>query len=150
MKEDKQNLMDLIKLSFDDLKKIDETKNKSCKSKDFQPFLEYSTWRHFEDVVTKVLKLCTVVRHYRETHLKEIHVLTLGVQGNVEHALYKGIADLKWEGENLLTASHQVISSKNSKQNALLSELFIHRKKYSAFSCCQGCHHQADFIQNLP
>lgn len=153
MKEDNPNLMDLNKLSFDDLKKIDEIKNKSCRSKDFQPFLEYSDWRHFEDVVIKVLKICKLVRHYRETHLKEIHHLTLGVQGQIEHLISKSIVDLKSGRGSFLPPYRWFIPIKGSKKAVLLKDsrygLFIHRKKYSAFSCCQGCHHQSGFIDKL-
>lgn len=58
MKENDDNALTLPKLTFEDLKKINEHGKEYWSARDIQSFLGYSQWRRFENAIEKAIESC--------------------------------------------------------------------------------------------
>jgi hypothetical protein len=138
MEENKNGLLDPSKLSFEDLKKTEQGKH--CYFEDFQPLLEYSSWKDFEGMISKVIRLCKKVHHYRSSHYTDLQILTKTADEELEQTISKKMVQASFleEAVEKIPKGKKRIR-KCEKEDLLKSSLdvlFAHRKKYSTFCSC--------------
>ena len=115
----------LDKHSFDNLKKTNQ--NNQCHSKDFQPFLEYSPWHLFEQVIERIIKGCKNSLHFSFHSITEHHRLTKEWEDSLPKILSKN-AGFKFERHVKMPRVKAL-----KEENDPLHELFSHRRNYSIF-----------------
>ena len=120
MEEDKNNLLGIGNLSFDDVKKIDREKIKNCHTKDLQPFLNYSEWRCFEQVIGKLINLCKISYSHRTHRLLQSYEWTSAMKSLEEGSL-----------EDLCKTALQCHLDRISKQLSFrVSKIHAHSRHY--------------------
>lgn len=57
---------------FEQIKKLDESKNESCSAKELSRVLEYSEYRHFKPVIYKAKEACKNSGYREQDHFEDI------------------------------------------------------------------------------